>query len=118
MVADRGGRCFGSAKCGKALFKIRDNVIYVLGSNGEPDGVGLDTLVQQLLLRELGVSGGCGMDHQALDVCHVCKQREDLQMIDEIPCFLLSALDLKSEDRGASVGEIPSVKRVIRVVGK
>ena len=117
MVADRGGRCFDSAKCGKALFKIRDNVIYVLsakcgkalfkirdnviyvlGSNGEPDGVGLDTLVQQLLLRELGVSGGCGMDHQALDVCHVCKQREDLQMIDEVPCFLLSALNFKGED--------------------
>ena len=90
----------------------------MLGSYGEPDGVGLNTLVQELLLRELGVSGGSGVDHKALDVCHIGQQGEDLQMIDEIPGFFLAALDLKGEDRGASVREIPRVKRVIRVIGK
>ena len=53
------------------------------------------------------------MDHEALDVCHVRKKRENLQVVDELPGLFLAALDLKCEDGGAAVGEILLIKSVI-----
>ena len=34
--------------------------------------------------------------HQALDIGHICQQREDLQSIDELPGFFLTALGATS----------------------
>ena len=64
-------------------------------TDGETDGAGPDALVFQFLRGELGMSGGCGMNHQALDVRHIGQQGEDLQMVDEGPGFLLAAFDFK-----------------------
>ena len=59
---------------GEALFQIGDDVVNVLGADGEADGVGMDVLVLQLRFGELGVGGGGGVDHQRFHVRHVGQQ--------------------------------------------
>ena len=41
----------------ETVLQIGQNIINVLGTDGQPDGVGLDTLIQQLLSGQLGMSG-------------------------------------------------------------
>ncbi len=53
------------------------------------------------------------MDHKTLYVRNVSKKGEDLQVVDELPRFILAALDLKCEDGGAAVGEVLLIKSVI-----
>ena len=65
-------------QCCKAIFQIRDDVIDMLGTDGQTDGALLDALIQQFLFGKLGMSRGCRMDHQALHICHICQQGEDL----------------------------------------
>ena len=96
-------RLFGSG--GKALLQIGNDVIDVLGADGQADGVGLDALVQQLLGGQLGVSGGGGVNHQGLHIGHVGQQGEDFQIVDELVSLLLAALDFKGEDGSAAVGD-------------
>ena len=42
-------------------------------ADGQPDGVGLDALIQKFFLAELAVGGCSRMDHQALHICHIGK---------------------------------------------
>ena len=58
----------------------------------------MDTLILQLLCGQLRVSGGCRMDDQALNVSNICQQRKDLQLVNELKCCFLSALDIEGED--------------------
>ena len=58
------------------------------------------------------------MDHEALDVGDVGEQREELQVVDELPRGVLTALDLEGEDRGTAVGEVLLVEVVVGVVGE
>ena len=39
----------------EALFQVGNDVVDVLRADGQADGVGLDTLIRQLLGAELGV---------------------------------------------------------------
>ena len=59
------------------------------------------------------------MDNQRLHICYVCKQGEQLQVIDEVFCFLCISLDFKGEDRTAAVREIFLIQclllRVLRI---
>ncbi len=73
-------------------------------------------LVQKLLLGELGVGRGSGMDHQTLHIRNVGKEGEDLQIVDELPSLVLTALDLKGKDRAAAVGEILLIERVVGMI--
>ena len=91
--------------CRKAMIQICDNIINMLRANGQPDGVGLDAHIQQLLLRQLRMGGGGRMDHQRLYIRHIGQQGEDLQMIDECKCLLLTTLDLKGEDGCTPLGK-------------
>ena len=50
------------------------------------------------------------MDSKALYVCNVCKEREYLEVIDELLSIFFCALDLKCEDRAAAVREVLVVK--------
>ena len=58
------------------------------------------------------------MHDERLDVGHVGEQREHLQVIDELPSSLLTALDLEGEDRGTAVGEIQLVELMVGVLGQ
>lgn len=46
---------------GEALLQVGDDVVDVLGADGEADGVLVDALVLQLGLAQLGVGGGGGV---------------------------------------------------------
>ena len=46
------------------------------------------------------------MNHERLHIRHIGKQREQLQMIDEVFCGLLVSLDLERKDRTAAVREL------------
>ena len=56
------------------------------------------------------------MDDQTLDVSHICQQREDLQVVDELECFLTAALDVEGEDGSAAVGEVLLIQGVVGVI--
>ena len=78
----------------------------MLRADGQPDGIGLDALIQQLLGRELRVGGGGRVNDQRFYVRHVGQQGEDFQIVDKPVGFRLAALDLKGKDGSAAVGEI------------
>ena len=56
------------------------------------------------------------MDHKALDIGYIGKKRENIQIINKLPCFFLAALDIKGKDRSAAVREILFIKRMVRVI--
>ena len=88
----------------------------MLGADGQADGVLVDLLLGQLLIVQLAVGGGSGVDDKALHICNVCQQREDLQVIDELECFLAAALDVEGEDGRTAIGEVLLVQGVIRMI--
>lgn len=90
----------------QCLREVFDDVLDVFRTDGESDGGGSDVLLFQLLGRELRVGGRIWVNHQTLHVGDVRQQRENLQGIDEAPCLLLTALDLKGEDRTAALREV------------
>ena len=63
--------------CLECLLQIGDQVVGILGTDGQADGVLVDALVQQFLLAELAVGGGGRVDDQALNVSNVRQQAED-----------------------------------------
>ena len=58
--------------CLKCLIQILDDIVDMLGTNGQTDGVLLNALICQLLVSQLGVGCCCWMDNQALYICYVC----------------------------------------------
>jgi len=91
---------------GKALFQIGDNVVDVLGSDGQADRVSMDILLLQLLGAEPGMRRARRVDDQGLDISDIRQQRENLQRVDECVRFLHAALDVKGEDGGTAVGKV------------
>ena len=55
------------------------------------------------------------MNDEALDVCDVCQQGEDFQVVDEAPCSVLVSFDFKGKDGSGSVREEFLVERVVGV---
>lgn len=49
--------------CCKASLEVCDDVIDMLGTDRKTNGVLLDALISQLLVIQLRVSCGCGMDY-------------------------------------------------------
>ena len=98
------------------LLQIGDDVIDVLGADGQADGVLVDLLLGQLRVGQLAVGGGGRVDDEALDVRHVCQQGEDLQVVDELEGFLTAALNVEGEDGSAAVGEVLLIQGVVGVI--
>ena len=74
---------------GEGLLQIPNDVVGVLGADGQANGRRRDALVGKLGFGQLGVRGGCRVNGQALHVGDVGEQRENLQAVDEFPsCFL------------------------------
>ena len=58
------------------------------------------------------------MDDQRLHICYVCKQREELQIVDELLRILCTTLDLEGEDRTTTVREVLLVQCLLfRIIG-
>lgn len=69
------GDLFAANGC-ETGFQIGDDIVDVLGADGQTDGILVDLLLGQLLIVQLAVGGGSGVDDQALHVGNVCQQRE------------------------------------------
>ena len=80
----------------KSLLQIGDNVVDVLCTDRKTDRVVKNLLLVKLLLRQLRVGGGLGVNHQGLYICHIGQQREQVQIVDEDASRILSALDISS----------------------
>ena len=109
--------------CGSGLsdgfeggLEVGEDVVDVLGADGQADGIGADALVGELLPGQLAVGRGGRVDDQALDVRHVGKQGENFQIVDELMGLGLAALDLKGEYRSAAVREIFLIQCMIRMI--
>ena len=63
-----------SRHSGEAFLQVGDNIVDMLGADGQSDGVRAYALVQQFLEGELGVGGGGRVDDQGLHVRHVSQQ--------------------------------------------
>ena len=96
----------------KSLCQIGDDVVDVLGADGQADCVVADAYIGKLRIGELAVGRGGRVDYKALDIGDIGQQREDLQMIDELEGLLLAALDVEGEDRCAAVGEVLLIQGV------
>ena len=68
---------------GKAFFEIGNDVINMLGADGQADGIGLDALIEQFLLRKLGMGGSRGMNDKRFHIGDVGKQREDFEVVNK-----------------------------------
>ncbi len=55
------------------------------------------------------------MDYQRFHVCHVCKQREYLEVVDEFEGVLLGSVDFECEYRAAAVGEVTFIQVMVGV---
>ena len=60
---------------------------------------------RQLFVIQLAVGGGSRVDDQTLHISNVCQQREDLQVIDKLECFLAAAFDVEGEDGSPPLGK-------------
>lgn len=78
----------------------------MLRADAEANGGGRDVLLLQFVGRHLRVRSCIGMDDQALDIGHVGQEGENLQFVDELPGFGLSALYLEGEDGTATLREV------------
>jgi hypothetical protein len=65
--------------CLNRIIKIFNNVINVLCANRQTDGALEDTLICQLTVGQLRMSGGGRMNYQTLNICDVSQKREDLK---------------------------------------
>lgn len=65
--------------CGKTLFQVRDDVVDMLCSDGQTNGIFVNASVFQLLRCHLRMSGGCRMDDQRFHICHIGQQGENFQ---------------------------------------
>ena len=88
----------------------------MLCTDGETDGVFFDALVFQFFLCQLGVGGCSRVNDQALYVSHVGQQGEDVQAVDELVRFFLTAFDLEGEDGSSAVREVFLIEVVIWMI--
>ena len=56
------------------------------------------------------------MDNKAFYIGNICKKREYFEIVDEFPCFLLTAFYFKGEDRCSTVGEICFIECMVGMV--
>ena len=80
------------------------------------DCVRFDSLIKQFFFCQLRMCCCCRMDNKALNIRNICKQRKDLQVVDELVSFFLSAFDLECEDRCSTIREIFFIKCMIRMI--
>ena len=83
--------------CLKGSLQRRNEILCLLNAHGQADGVGLDILLQKLLLCALAVGGGRRVNHQGFHVRHIRQQGENGQVVDKGLGRLRISLDLKGE---------------------
>ena len=97
----------------ECLLQILNYIINMLRADGQTDRVGPDALLCQFLLVELGMGGGCRMNHQTLHIRHVGQQREQFQVVYEVLGLAGIPLDLKGKYGTAPIGKILPIQRLL-----
>ena len=90
--------------------EIVDDIVDMLCADRKSDSIWLDTLICKFCFVKLCVCCWCWVDNQWLNVCYVCKEWEEFQVVDEVLSCLCVALYLECEDRTTAVREILLVK--------
>ena len=90
----------------EGVVKGADDVIDVLESDGEADEFGLESGLALILVGELGVGGGGGVDDEALGVADVGEEAEELDVVDESDTLGAAALDAEDDHAAGAVGEV------------
>ena len=78
-----GGHGMTSYRC-QCLLKVCDDVLDILGSDGEPDCIRGNPGLFLFFNGELLVGGGCRVDDKALGVPDVGKVAEEFEAVDEL----------------------------------
>ena len=102
----------------ECLLQVGQQVVDVLGADAESHGTRRDVLGGEFVGRHLRMRGGVGMDDETLDVGHVGEEGENVKVVDEAPCGLLSAVNLEGEDGGCSLWVVALVEGVVGVRGQ
>ena len=90
----------------------------VLQADRETHHVGAGAGGLALLVGELAMGGGGGVDDQAADVADVGQVREQLDAGDELHARLVAALQAEGEDRAGALGADLLDEGMIRVLGQ
>ena len=85
-------------KCIKRLLQVVDDIVDMLCAYTQSYSRRRDVLLGKFLWRHLRVGGSSRMYGKTLHICHIGEQRENLQMVDELPCGFLASLYLEGED--------------------
>lgn len=64
----------------KSTLQILDDIVDMLGTNGQTDGVLLNALICQLLVSQLGVGCCCWMDNQALYIATFANREKSCRL--------------------------------------
>ena len=91
--------------CLECLLQIGDQVVGILGTDGQADGVLVDALVQQFLLAELAVGGGGRWMTRLLTSATLASRLKIFRWSMNAWSFLHTALDLESEDGAPPLGK-------------
>ena len=85
----------------------------MLSTNRQANGILINILICQLLISQLRMSGSSRMDYQALYICNIGQQGENLQVINKLVSFLLAAFYVKGKDRSAAIREILLIESMV-----
>ena len=104
---------------GEALLQVGDDVVDVLGADGEADGVRAGcpgpAAPPRLSWEWVVVAGWMTRDFTSATLA----SREKIcQVVDELVGLRLAALDLEGEDGSAAVGEVLLIQGVVGMVGQ
>ncbi len=108
----------GASRVLRKPAQVPNDVVGVFGADGKADSRRRDALIGQFGFGQLGVRGGCRVDYEALNVCHVCQQGKDLKVVNELPSCFFASFDFEREDGSSSVGEVLLVQLVVGMVGQ
>ena len=92
---------------GKGLLKVGNDVVNVLGTDGNADEILSDTRGELLLVGELLVGGGPGVDGKGLGVTDVGEVGDELEAVDNLGAGSAGAgLDAEGEDTAVAALEV------------
>lgn len=99
----------------EGLLKVGNDVVNVLGAHADADEVLGDTRVLLLLVGQLLVRRGPGVDRERLRVADVGEVADQLEAVDDLGAAGRAALDADGEHTAVAAGEVLGRGRVRRV---
>lgn len=96
----------GSGGLLERLLEVGDDIVDVLGADGDADEVLGDAGAHALLVGELLVGGGPGVDGEGLGVADVGEVGDELEAVDDLAAGGAAALDAEAQDAAEAALEV------------